>query len=383
MKNQASITRLLLAAGLTLLGGCDTGDTMAEPEGFPDGYDAKMQAMMDGTIEVAAVPGISVHVDHPEHGEWSGVAGIASLEDKDPMDVHLRARAGSVLKTAIAVAVLQEMEDGGLSLDDTVAERLGELASRVPNADRITIEMLLRHRTGIPDWVTPGTIAAIIADPTHVWTLDEELQVIADQGAQFEPDAQFGYSNTNYNLLGAILEEVTGKGWREIVESQVFAPAGMTETFLPSPGDASCAGCARGYETPNGEPIDFTEIDPSMAGAAGGHALVTTPRDLSVLLRTVLEGDLFDDPATLSLMMDFRPAGTEGIDEYGMGLIHSNYGGIEVIGHLGGTAGYQSFNLYLPADGQYVSGFINQDVGESFFEVGVAVLGAATEENTR
>ena len=346
--------------------------------GFPDGFDDNMTTTMETAIADANVPGLSVHVIHPEHGEWSGAVGVASLAG-DPLNVSHRDRAGSVLKTSVAVAVLQFVERGELSLDDTVADRLEDaLATRVPNADRITIRMLLKHRSGIADWITPETIAAIVADPAHVWTIEEQLAAIEDIGPVFEPDAQFGYSNTNYNLLAQILESVSTRPWRTILEEDVFAPVGLTETSLPAPGDPRCTGCARGYIEQGSERIDFTEIDPSMAGAAGGHALVTTPRDLSLLLRAVLEGKLFRDPQTVALMKDFSPATEPAIDEYGMGLIHSTYEGIEVVGHLGGTAGYQTFNLYLPANESYVSGFINADVGEGFFAVGLAVLKAAS-----
>ena len=352
----------------------DATDT-GEP-GLPPGLGPALEEVMQAAIDQGA-PGMSLHVMHPELGTWSGALGEASL-DGDPMETSSAARAGSILKIAVATAVLQHVEDGQLALDDTLTDLLEPgITDRLPEPEVIDVAMLLSHRSGIPEWVTPQTQMAIVGDPTHLWTVDEMLDIIADTPASFEPDSAFGYSNTNFNLLGAVLEAVDERTWREVLEQDVFAAAGLEATELPPPGAAQCPSCARGYlDLGSGSLADVTEIDPSMAGAAGGHALVTTPEDLDRLLDAILTGALFDDAETLEAMLDFQPADDPTLDGYGLGMSHSTFDGTGVIGHTGGTAGYQSFCYYVPDLGYYVSGFINTDLGLGFLDVGTAVFDA-------
>ncbi|MCC6551388.1 MAG: beta-lactamase family protein [Polyangiaceae bacterium] len=162
-------------------------------------------------------------------------------------------------------------------------------------------------------------------------------------------------------LLGEILSAVEGRSWREVVRERVIARAGMDDTALPDPGDVECPGCARGYVSMDGEMLDCTNVDPSMAGASGGHALITTAADLARLLEQLQAGALFDRAETLDAMLAFQPAPDPQahLIGYGLGVMQMEAGGDLAVGHLGGTAGYETFMLYLPVTDRYMSGFIN------------------------
>ena len=249
------------------------------------------------------------------------------------------------------------------ALDDTITSVLPASApGRFADAEQITIRMLLNHTSGLSEYSTPAVDGIVLTDPERVWTVDEFLDIAAEQPPTGAPGAAFAYSNTNYNLLGLVIEEVTGAPWRTAVRERIVDRLGLEHTSLPEPGDASIgSNRAHGYELVDGTFVDVTTVDPSMADAAGGNALQTTTEDLSHFLSSLLAGQLFEHPSTLTEMTTFVPAsGSPGQVGYGLGLEQYELpGGVEIIGHVGGTAGYLSFVGYLPEQQAAISMVIN------------------------
>ncbi|WP_217440408.1 MULTISPECIES: serine hydrolase [unclassified Myxococcus] len=355
-----SFTSLSLVLFLALAGavsGC--GDDEEEPTTLH----ADLQAILEDAVAKGVTPGVSLAVASDKGPMWLGVAGVADVERNQPMSAQHRFRAGSILKSLIATAVLQSVERRTLALDDTLTERLpASVTDRIENAGAITVAMLLGHRSGIPEWVTDETNMAIMADPEHRWTLEEILGISGARPSAFPPGSQYGYSNTNYVLLGEILSAAEGRSWREIVRERVIERAGLSHTRVPEPGDLDCpAPCARGYVPFDGALADLTVVDPSMAGASGGHALVTTVSDLLTFWKKLRAGALFERRETLEAMVAFQsaPDPESRLVGYGLGVMRLESQGVAAVGHLGGTAGYQSFMLHVPATGRYVTGSIN------------------------
>jgi D-alanyl-D-alanine carboxypeptidase len=258
-----------------------------------------------------------------------------------------RFRAGSIAKPFVAVVVLQLAERGRLSLDARLPDVLpASVVGRFPTAADITVRMLLNHRSGIPEWETAAIEEQVARHPAKVWKVSEFLDLAAAQPPLFAPGTGFFYSSTNYNLLGLIIERITGHSWRRAVTRGVIRPLRLSSTGLPAPRDRSIKGQhAHGYLEFDGKTIDITRVDPSFAGAAGACALVTNVHDLARFLDALLRGRLFRRRATLRSMLDAVPAqGEGGLVGYGLGLEqYAVPGGIELVGHLGGTAGYRSF----------------------------------------
>jgi D-alanyl-D-alanine carboxypeptidase len=364
MKHRPSILLLGLSvvAGLT---GCadDASDGTLSPE-----LKADVQAILDDAVARQVTPGAVFHIASGDGDTWTAAAGVADLDANVAMGPDARFRAGSIMKTFVATAVLQAMEAGQLELDDAITEHLPrEVTDRIADAESIEIWMLLDHRSGIADWVTPEIEMAAALDPEHVWSLDEILDEVERQGPMFEPGEHFSYSNSNYNLLGEILTSATGRSWRAVVRDDVIARAGLADTSVPEPGDRECpAPCAHGYFPYEGELYDFTRLDPSMAGASGGHALITTAADLTRFYRELRHGGLFRRDSTRVAMFAVLPARDtdEAMVAYGLGVSVLEVDGVTAIGHLGGTAGYQGGMLYVPETDRYVSGFhnVNADI---------------------
>lgn len=298
-------------------------------------------------------PGAVLYVSSPELGTWTGAAGLGSIETATVMRPDDKFRAGSIMKTFISVVTLQLVEEGQFSLNNPLPALLSErVTAKFPNNEKITVRMLLNHTSGIAEWLTEAAYAEIAANPAKVWEVDEYLDFAAAQEPYFAPGEGWTYSNTDYNLLGLIIEHATGRSWRKEVRERIIEPLHLDNTLLPEPGDLSIPGNhARGYHEINGKLVDFTGVDPSMAGAAGGSALVTTTADLARFLDAVLAGELFQNAGTLDEMLAFVPAPSQGGQVgYGLGMQKLVLPGeIEVLGHGGGTAGFRSFVGYLPA----------------------------------
>ena len=319
---------------------------------------------LDDVVAAGVAPGVTLRLKRPGYAAWQGTAGVSDLAAGTPLRVADRFRAGSILKMAVATAILQLVEHDELSLDAPLTEVLPEaVTSRIPHAEATLVRMLLNHTSGVAELVDDAFTARVLAEPTHVWTLDEELDHIASLSPAFEPGQGWSYSNTNYILLGEILARTTGKPWRSVVRERVFERAGLLESTLPEEGNPLCDGCARGYEPLADALVDLTEIDPSMAGAAGGDALITTPADLTRLLGALTTGQLFDDPGTLDQMLDFTEAQVPEWAQtgYGFGIAHYAFDGTEFVGLYGGTAGFHGFILSEPTSGTIISGYMNVD----------------------
>jgi D-alanyl-D-alanine carboxypeptidase len=292
-------------------------------------------------------PGVILHVHSPKIGAWTGVAGLGRVAPATAMRPRDRVRAGSIVKPFVAVVVLQLAERGRLSLDARLPEVLpASVVGRFPTAADITVRMLLGHRSGLPEWDLPAIDIELSRHPEKVWKVSEFLDLAAAQPPMFAPGTGFFYANTNYNLLGLIVERVTGRSWRREVTRRVFRPLRLTRTGLPAPGHPAIDGAhAHGYAELDGRTIDITRVDPSFAGAAGASALVTTVGDLARFIDALFKGRPFRHRSTLRQMLDLAPAqGEGGLAGYGLGIEkYALPGGIELIGHLGGAPGYRSF----------------------------------------
>ena len=309
----------------------------------------ELQQVLDDALRDPDIraPGAILHVQSPRLGTWTGVAGRGRVAPAERMRPGDRVRAGSIAKPWVAAVVLQLAERGRLSLDAPLPRVLpAGVTGRFPNAAHITVRMLLGHRSGIPEWDTPLMDIVIAHHLAKVWTTEEKLDLAAAQPPVFAPGTGYGYSNTDYNLLGLIIEAVTGRSWRDEVARRVISRLGLTRTYLPPSGHRSIREpYAHGYGELDGTLVDLSGVDPSMADAAGGSALVTTVEDLARFVDGLLAGRLFRHRQTLQEMLAFAPAPDVGGQVgYGLGIEQRLLpGGIELIGHLGGTAGYRSY----------------------------------------
>jgi CubicO group peptidase (beta-lactamase class C family)/predicted dienelactone hydrolase len=295
--------------------------------------------------------GLAATVFAPDGTLWSGFAGAANRATQTPVDANSLFSIGSITKPMIATTILQLRDEGKLSLDDTLSQWLPELSSQIPNSDRITIQELLNHTSGIREYLTdPGFIEPLTNDPdlaNQTFTPEQLVSFIAGKPALFEPGQQYSYSNTGYILLGEVIETATQSTITRQLHQRIFDPLGMKDTFY-APEEQVKGNWVQGYIDLDGD----GQLDPlnetlSWAGAAGG--VVSTSADIAKFSQALFSGELLA-PATLNAML-YNNIATDGEEfRYGSGIgvtnIFSELG--EVWGHSGATFVSQAQMYHLP-----------------------------------
>jgi len=180
------------------------------------------------------LPGVSVALANKEGILWSGTDGYSNLETSEPMTPEIRFCIGSITKTFVAVVILQLVDENQLHLDKTALDYLCEgtpeyqAVEKVANTQTATLRHLLSHQSGIPtwefspEWITSGRGKDL--DPNKVWTKTETLTYLTKTPAVCQPGEKFSYSNTNYTILGLVIESVTGQEFHEQIRTRVLKP---------------------------------------------------------------------------------------------------------------------------------------------------------------
>jgi CubicO group peptidase (beta-lactamase class C family) len=264
---------------------------------------------------------------------FSKAYGLAELSSGKKLDPTTKLKIGSITKTFTATMIMQLADEKKLSLDT----KLSQFYPKVVNADKITIAMLLHHRTGIPDYIND--------DPTvvqYIYTENKKadlLKRIEGYTSAFEPDSEFRYSNSNYNLLGYILEDITKKSYAENLNTRIVKKLGLKNTSFPVKIEPSQN---EGYSfTFNGTQWEKTpEWNNSMAFAAG--AIASTPDDLNLFLSGLFNGKLVS-AASLEQMKTMK-------DNYGKGLVIAPFEERKFYGHTGGNESFRAAAGYNPEE---------------------------------
>ncbi|MFF5264395.1 serine hydrolase domain-containing protein [Actinomadura viridis] len=272
-------------------------------------------------------------------------SGSGTLAPKTALGADTRFRVGSQTKMFVAAVVLQLVDEGKVELDAPIQRYLpGVVRGKGLDPNAITVRHLLQHRSGIKDnlgfvngdYVQTATLLLNprwqIKPPTPQQMVDEGTKY----GKQFEPGGQGVYSNTNYTLLGMLIEKLTGTDLTTAFQRRVIARVGMPATFYPRPGQKSLPGpYTRGYLSIKGVPFaDVTGFEPAVWGAAA--ALVSTGRDMSRFVNALAAGKVVS-PARLADMRRTQPVGA---NDYGLGLIAFKTSCGTAWGHTGSVAGY-------------------------------------------
>jgi D-alanyl-D-alanine carboxypeptidase len=291
---------------------------------------ASVQEGMNRLVDGGVLPGLVVLV---RHGTDVRVLsrGQAIVVPKTPLSPRHRFRIGSITKPMVAVVVLKLVQRGLLSLGDTVDRWLPGV---VPRGDRITLEELLDHSSGLADYLAlPRFATAPRGKPP---TPRELVRLGTSQPMLAPPGRSVHYSNTGYVLLGMIIERVTHRSLASNLQSAVFAPAGMNASSL-GPPRAATAPVARGYEDGN----DMTRLNLGWAWAAG--AVVSDAHDVAAFFNRLLSGRLLRRKLLARMQHVGEPMPENGFSGgYGLGLAKVNTLCGTAWGHEGQLPGFSS-----------------------------------------
>ncbi|MCX5192629.1 beta-lactamase family protein [Streptomyces sp. NBC_00249] len=313
---------------------------------------AQLDAAVRQVMRETKVPGVTVGLWAPGKGSYVKTFGVADKATGAPMGTGLHVRIGSETKTFTVTALLQLVDQKKTGLDDPV----GKYVKGVPNGDRITLRQLAGMRSGLFNYSMDGDfIEKFEADPNKPFTPQQLLDYSFRHPVQFEPGAEFDYSNTNLVLLGLVVEKVTGRPLHDVIAKDVLEPAGLHRTLFPTSG-AIPAPYAHGYtdQTASGRIEDASHWDPSWAWAAG--AMISDMQDLRSWARTLATGTLLT-PATQAERLKTTPMDIPG-DGYGLGIFNIQ----GWIGHNGSLPGYEVLPVYLPEAQATMVILLNTDV---------------------
>ena len=336
------------------------GTPRATPTARAPAFAAKLQPLLQSKMKQYRIPGAIVDVDFPGQGTWLKTLGTGDLSTNMPLDPNSYVRIGSITKTITATVILQLVAEGKLRLDDPLSMYQPE----VPNGPHITIRQVLNHSSGIFSYTEDPTFwQASDANPNRVWKPQELVAIAIKHPPYFPPGKGYHYSDTDYILLGMMIEQITHQPVQDVFQQRVFTPLGMHDTIMPALtssafpdphpigyqyGSANQAfnelpltgeAAAHAIATA-GSPRDVTALNPSEGWTAG--AVISTLHDLKIWAKALATGTLLT-----SQMQHERLSSTVSIDAhdtYGLGIANI-YG---LLGHNGGIQGFTSWMLYQP-----------------------------------
>lgn len=300
---------------------------------------ARLDSLFDA-LEAADQMRGSVAVSKGDRTIYTRTTGPAAVVKGKPVAAHAETayRIGSITKTFTAVLVMQLVEEGKLALDT----KLARFFSTVPNADRISIEQLLSHRSGLANYTADSSFESFYRKRQ---TRQDLLARFSSARPDFPPDSTFEYSNTNYMLLGWIVEDLRRKSFANAVRDGITARLGLTHTRVADSVMVT-AGEATSFRRSDDRWIEETDWDGTVAGSAGN--IVSTPSELLRFEHALFTGRLLK-PATVARMQQFKPVDGRK-NGYGLGIFSTSFGARTAWGHNGGIAGFHSLAYYFPAD---------------------------------
>lgn len=262
--------------------------------------------------------------------------------EKVSATVETKYRIGSISKMFTTCLIFQLIEEGKLSLDT----KLSTYYPQVPNAAKISIGMMLQHRSGLHNFTNDQ---AYLTYNTQPKSHEEMLAISTKQAPDFEPDSKAAYSNTNFVLLGYIAEKITKTPYSELVKKRVADKAGLKDTYYG--GKINTANHeAHSYKAGNPWVAD-SETDMSIPGGAGG--MVSTPTDLDHFIEALFAGKIISKEH-VAMMQNIK-------DGYGMGMFRYPIIGKTGYGHTGGIDSFGSQVIYFPTDDMAICYIHNAD----------------------
>ncbi|MGB3585537.1 MAG: serine hydrolase domain-containing protein [Tunicatimonas sp.] len=306
-------------------------------------YSACSQNQSDGEFNQAKMDSLFAKIDLEEQGMGSiaiakngelvyqNAFGYADVTEQISANNTTTYRIGSISKTFTAAIIMQLVEENKLTLDT----KLSKYFPQISNADKITVEQMLRHRSGLFNFTSAEDYTDWMEEPK---SRKELIQKIIDNGTVFEPDEKAEYSNTNYVLLSYIAEKIDDKDFADILTERITEPLQLEHTYYGgkiNPGENE----ARSYTLQDNWQLT-TETDMSIPVGAG--ALVSTPTDLTTFFNALF----FSKVVSESSLEDM----TKLVDNIGLGLFQIPFHDKRAFGHGGGIDGFKSNAAYFPND---------------------------------
>ena len=339
----------------------------------PPKLDSMLHRTLDSMLAVVNAKGFGGAVQLPNGAVWAGGAGISSANPSEEINADHAFNIGSVTKTITAACVLQMADEGTLSLGDSLHQWLDTFQYINPN---ITVRQLLRHQSGIYDvFANPDAQPLWLQNPDSIWRQEDIITTFV-RPPLFQPGASFSYSNTNYLLLGLLIEAASGKPYYQELRERFFTPLGLG-SLSAMPLEPRPPSIAHLWLDLNGDgqvedAHDFFSNWNSFATASGAAGIYyATPSDMARWMRAYMGGTLLS-PAMMAQAKATVSTPFNGGTRYGLGLMERNFQTYKAFGH-GGDAGYSASVWYFPAQDVSVA-VLNNDGRRNSWTLAPVVL---------
>ncbi len=359
-----------------------TGDSPHEVVLSPDGKTTvsgtnvlknELQRQLEEWHKAGKFPGATLGVALPNGDSFGLAVGISDRESDRPMLPTDRMLAGSTGKTFAAAVALQLVKEGKIGLDDKIEKYLGKEPwfPRLPNAKDVTVRMLMNHTSGLVRYEFKKEFTDFLtAHPMKEWTPVERLEYLFDATAPFAAGKGWDYSDTNYIVLGMIIERVTGKRFYDEARRRLIKPFRLTDTIAQE--GPVMKNVVQGYAGPN-NPFGGKDamiengkfvINPQLEWTGGGWA--STGHDLARWAKLYFEGKAFD-ASLMPQVLDGVSAPMLGSEtKYGLCVIIRKTEAGTSYGHSGFFPGYVTDMMYFPDKGFAVAVQVNTSAPGAF-----------------
>jgi D-alanyl-D-alanine carboxypeptidase len=313
--------------------------------GLDPALEKSLEAAFEKSFKQSGAPGAIAAVRTPE-GTWVSTLGVANRASGKPMRADMHHRVGSFTKTFTATLLLKADAEGLLSLDDTIDQYI----KGVPNGDEITLRQMADMSSGIASYTLDEQFQKeLFSNPRKPWKPEKLARIGIKDSPVFAPGKGWQYSNTNYIMLGLVLEQVTGKPIGKLYQKEIIEPLHLKETSFPNADPALPKPYDHGYTLQgqsNGKLADSSHWNPSWAWSAGG--IISTVEDELVYGRALGTGEGLLPPEQqaerlTSFLYGLKPNAPQRA--YGIGLVNQR----GWLGHTGELPGYNT-SIYYNAE---------------------------------
>lgn len=340
---------------------------------------AQFQAALDELTRF--LPGVSVAIRTADGHNWTGASGMADIAQQIPLQPCNSLMVGSISKVFTATTLLKLAEDGLLSVDDSLSKWLpADLIDPIANADLVTLRQMLSHTSGIPDYNDTEFTLDAINDPVLLLTAEEKLEYTHDLPADFPPNTQYFYSNSNFVLLGLVIERVTNKSLPQAIQDIILDPLGLESAAAGDAENPIPSNVVRPYLNIRGDQF-FDNSDLEQADAATGDGNVgINMQDLQRFIEALWNREIID--TNLDLMVANlveKPSDEADFEDWngeftglGIDLFKSPYG--DAYGHTGAIFAFTASMFHFPEENAtLVMAFNGNSIKDELFDKKMAL----------
>ena len=325
-----------------------------------DNFKKEIQGILCTNMNRQKIPGMQLSIKKDDNYYRFSLGHIDKKRSQKISQNHIM-RIGSVSKIYTAILILKDCENGLLKLEDPLAKWVPE----IPYANLITIKNLLNHTSGVFDYTANFSLQMQIILKIHKqWTPQELVSYILKGKPNFKPGEKYHYSNSNYLLLGIILEKLHHKRFLELFNENYRSHLGLVNTYFLPNKNSIPTNLISGYDfdmIPGGRVLPPTDIAwPSLAFTSG--AVATSADDLLKFTEQLFSEQIISK-ATINKMEDFLACSDLHIrtqDGYGLGLRRLNIDGDILMGHTGTILGFGAATFFCPKKGYFISFIANK-----------------------